>query len=222
MMNCETTIRYLNEFLDGILDREKDQEIQLHIKNCESCHKLLQREQDLRTALLKLQVPKLRHDFVQFVLTKSRQQHALQKKRKVAMGGALAAGFALFFVISLLVKLPAENPGVVPEITLARDQIHKIKLVINSKRVIDGATFTVQLPRNVALKGFPDQQTISWQGQLRQGKNLLVLPVIARGPVDGELITLIEKEQKKKVFHLNIQMDEQDRSRSSYRNVGMA
>jgi hypothetical protein len=222
MMSCETTIRYLDDFLDGTLDRIKDQEIQSHIKNCESCHKLLQREQDLLIALRDLPVPRLRQDFARFVLNKSRQTHVQQQRRKVGMGGALAAGFALFFVLTLLFKLPAENPGVVSEITLARDQIHEIKLVINSKRGIDGATFTVQLPRNVALKGFPDQQTISWQGQLRQGKNLLVLPVIARGPVDGELITLIEKEQKQKAFHLNIQMDEQNRSRSSYRNVGMA
>jgi hypothetical protein len=222
MMNCETTTRYLDDFLDGALDSTKEQEIQSHINSCESCRKLVQRQQALGTALRELPVPRLRRDFAQFALNKTRQQHAFQRKRKAAMGGAIAAGFALFFIVNLLVNAPVDNHSVVPEVTLVKDQIHEIKLVINSKRSIEDATFSVQLPRNVALKGFPNQQAIRWKGHLRQGQNLLVLPVIAQGPVDGELITMIKEAEKQKAFHINIQMDEINRSRSSYRNVGVA
>jgi hypothetical protein len=222
IMSCETTTQNLNDFLDGSLDGLKVEEIQSHIKECEACRRLVDREQGMRAALRELPVPELRPDVVRSALAKARQGHERRARRRLAMGGALAAGFAIFAVANLLVTSPVNNPAEVAQITLVKDQIHEIKLVFNSKNDVDGATFTVQLPGNVALRGFPHQQAVSWKGRLKQGKNLLVLPVMATGPVEGDLITSIENAESKKAFHLGIQMEAGNLSRSSYRIADMA
>lgn len=220
-MSCESTIRYLNDFLDGALNEDKHQEIQSHTNICAACRRVMEREQDLRAALRSLPAPELRPDFAQSILAKARQRHERRFRRWGALGGAIAAGFALLVVASLLVTTPTNQIAAVPKIMLEKGQLREIKLVFNSKSNVDGATFVVQLPGNVALKGFPHQQSISWKGRLKQGKNLLVLPVMATGPVEGDLITWIKHAESKKAFHLAIQIDEGDLSRSSYRFVDM-
>lgn len=218
-MNCKTTIQYLDDFLDGSLEWSKIQEIQSHISDCEACQAVLRREQDLRAALRSLPLPELRADFVRSNLSAARQRHERRSKRWRTVGGAIAAGFALFAVANLFAPMAVDTSATVPQISLEQGRLREIKLVFNSKNNVDGATFTVQLPANVALQGFPHQQSISWKGRLRQGKNLLVLPVMATGPVEGDLITRIEHQENKKAFHLGIQMEEGNLSRSSYRLV---
>ena len=220
-MSCETTSQYLNDFLDKCLKEHKYLEIQSHIEICEACRGLVEREQELRAALRGLPAPELRPDFVQSTLAMARQRHERQTRRWGVLGGAIAAGFVLFVVVSLLVTTPMNQTTVVPRVTLEKGQVREIKLVFNSKTNLDGATFVVQLPGNVALKGFPHQHSVSWKGRLKQGKNLLVLPVMATGPVEGDLITWIKHAESKKAFHLAIRMDEGDLSRSSYRFVDM-
>jgi len=220
-MSCETTTQNMNDFLDGSLDRQKVHEIQSHIQGCEACRRLVEREKDLRAALRDLPVPELRPDFVRSILAKARHGHERRARRKLAISGAVAAGFVLVVVANLLTTSPVKNPVEVAQITLEKNRIHEIKLVFNSKSDVDGATFTVQLPGNVALRGFPHQQFVSWKGRLKQGKNLLVLPVMATGPVEGDLITSIENVKSKKAFHLGIQMEADNLSRSSYRLVDM-
>ena len=222
IMSCETTTKYLNEFMDGNLDAYKVQVIQSHTMVCETCRSLVEREHALLAALRDLPVPELRLDFVRSALVKARNGQARRPRRGLAISGMLAAGFVLFVVANLLITTPVNNPVAAARITLEKDQIHEIKLVFNSKRDVDGATFTVRLPGNVALSGFPNQQYISWKGRLKQGKNLLVLPVMATGPVEGDLITSIENAESKKAFHLGIQMEAGNLSISSYRIVGMA
>jgi hypothetical protein len=220
-MNCITTIQYLDDFLDGSLARPKVQKIQSHIDGCESCRALLRQEQVLRAALRSLSVPELRPDFARSILNEARQRHERKATRWRTLGGAIAAVFALFVVANLFAPLALDTPATVPQVTLAKGQLREIKLVFNSKTNVDGATFTVQLPGNVALRGFPHQRSVSWKGRLKQGKNLLVLPVVAQGPVEGDLITWIEHEENKKAFHLGIRMEGGNLSRSSYRLVDM-
>ena len=221
-MNCELTTKYLYDFLDGTLSGEKKQELQSHINKCEVCCTMLNREQDLRKSLRELPVPALRSNFVRSALNKAKGRHEQARARKYAMGSALAVGFVLFLAANLLVTTPVSKSISEPEISLSRGQIHEIKLVFNSKKNIDSAIFTVRLPGNVALKGFPDQQAISWKGRLKEGKNLLVLPVMATGPVEGDLITSIEHAENKKAFHVGIRLNEGSQSRSSYHSADMA
>ena len=220
-MSCEMTTQYLNDFLDGGLNENKNQEIQSHIKICETCRGLVEREQDLRAALRGLPAPKLRPDFVRSTLAMARQRREQQTRRWGVLGGAIAAGFALFVVVNLIDTTPMEQAAAVSKVMLEKGQVREVRLVFNSKTNLDDTTFVVQLPSNVALQGFPHQQSVTWKGRLKQGKNLLVLPVMATGPVEGDLIAWIKHAENKRAFHLAIQMNEGDLSRSSYRLVDM-
>lgn len=217
-MNCKTANQYMDDFLDGNLDKIKAIEVQSHIEACGACSEVVHREQKLRAALRDLPVPVHRPGFVEHALKKARQQHELNQRRnrKYTVGGALAAGIALFFVASMFFATPSDNNGTMPNITLALDESRDVRLVFNSTMSMEDATFTIQLPDNVELKGFPNQQMVSWKGQLRQGKNLLVLPVTARGLVEGDLIALIEHSDKKKTFHLRVETENIKKSTNSY------
>ena len=221
-MNCKTLTQKMHDYLDCILPEPEAHEIQLHISKCEVCRKMIRKEESLRSMLQDLPAPALRPGFAQRALYKARKQQKRQQQQRLGIGGAIAAGFVLFFVANLFLPIPESTINNVPEITLAMNQVRDIKLVFNSKESIDNAVFIVQLPNNLELNGFPDQHTISWKSKLQRGKNLLVLPVVAHGPVENDLIATIEHATKKKTFHLSIETGGINKFRSSYQTTDMA
>ncbi len=210
-MNCDATIRDLDEFLDGTLHRESSASIQLHANSCMACRGLLERGRALRDALRDLPVPAVDPGFMERAFTQARQRH--QQKRTLARrwtygaGGALAAGLALFVATTIMFPGPADNSRDLSVITVALADRADVRVVVHSTADLQDATFTVSLPDNLELKGFPGARVIRWDGRLNKGKNLLVLPVIAHGPVAGELTTLVEHEHRSKAFRMNVTTD---------------
>lgn len=63
-------------------------------------------------------------------------------------------------------------------VALILNQAVPINVVIDSDAEQLGATITVSLADNVMLDGYPDNRELTWQADLKQGKNLLTLPLI--------------------------------------------
>ncbi|KAF0190600.1 MAG: transmembrane anti-sigma factor [Gammaproteobacteria bacterium] len=210
-MNCDATIRDLDEFLDGTLPQESSASIQLHANSCPACRGLLERERALRDALSGLPAPTLDTGFMERAFMQATQQHqqkrTLMRRWTYGSGGALVAGLALFVVTTVMFPGSADNTGDLSVITVALADRADVRVVVNSTADLQNATFTVSLPDNLELKGFPGTRVVRWDGRLNKGKNLLVLPVIARGPVAGELTTLVEHENKSKAFRMNVTTD---------------
>lgn len=223
-MNCEEINNSLDAIIDGELSEKQYKEIQSHVDICEHCRHLLQREERLQASLRGLPVKSYRPGFAKHALEKAKSKHEQQKRRfwRYGIGGAMAAGVALFFVGSLFFTTPENRFADMPEITLSLDESRDVRLVLNSAANLEDATFTVQLPPNVELKGFPGRQVITWKGKLKQGKNLLVLPVMASGPVAGEMTTLIEHADKKKTFHIRMEGGELKKSRNQNHLINIA
>jgi len=69
-------------------------------------------------------------------------------------------------------------------------------------------------PEGVELVGFENQREIVWQTDLVRGKNLLVLPIIARNREGGSLIAEIRHGNQNKQFGLRIKVVQPDGPRS--------
>ena len=123
-------------------------------------------------------------------------------------GSAVAAGLVMWLIGGFFLAAPqtsapvADIPGVV--MTLAEPRT--VNLVFASKSKLDAATLTVSLPDGVELAGFPGQREIAWQTNLAEGKNLLPLELIALTPSGGEVLALLEHENRKRTFRLRIEV----------------
>jgi hypothetical protein len=84
--------------------------------------------------------------------------------------------------------------------------------MFNSAKPLKGATLSLALPANVELVGYGDQRELSWQTDLREGANLLELPLIARGATKGELVAHLSHGGSGKTFRLKIEIDNAGRS----------
>ena len=106
-----------------------------------------------------------------------------------AGAGALMASIAWLVVMGMHGSAPREAA-----VSLALNESREISLVIDSERVLEGATIRLYVSGGVALEGYEDQHEIEWMASLNQGANLLSLPVVARAPGDGEVVAEIEHD----------------------------
>jgi len=61
------------------------------------------------------------------------------------------------------------------------------------------------LPDNVEVVGYGSQRELVWQTDLREGQNLLQLPLIARGPVKDEILARLSHGASTKTFRLKVE-----------------
>ncbi|MFQ5487684.1 MAG: anti-sigma factor family protein [Gammaproteobacteria bacterium] len=209
-MNCLDIQTKLDDFLDESVSDAERQTLESHLKDCAQCRAALEKAQALRGALRALPVEGPAESFYERAL-----HHAMEHDRRrphFFVGGAIAAGFALMLVGVLLFKQPAmesgRSPQDIPGLTISINEARDVKLVFNSSQALAQAAFTVMLPPGVELRGYPDQREITWEGSLQQGKNLLVLPLIARNTGGGELTAYVSHGDKRKTVRLRMKINQ--------------
>ncbi len=230
-MNCHDIANTLDDFLDGMLLPEKAAQVQEHLRHCAACSARLARERELRRALRALPVEGPSEGFYERALA-----HAMAHDRRrphFMVGTAVAAGLAMLVVGSLVFQPEGERAGnaiqtaslpqpaanaestqadAIPGLTISLNETRDVKLVFNASQALAKATFTVVLPPGVELRGYPEQREITWEGSLREGKNLLVLPLVARNTGSGELLATVSHDGKRKVFRLKMAVEQRQGS----------
>jgi len=78
-------------------------------------------------------------------------------------------------------------------------------MVFNSSKPLRAATLSLALPDNVEVVGYGSRRELSWQTDLREGQNLLQLPLIAHGTVKDELLARLSHGAGTKTFRLKIE-----------------
>lgn len=202
IMDCNRTSQLLDDYLDGLLKPEECVAVDRHTSECPACRALLARETRLRQTLRGLPVPEPSEMFFDRAIAQA-VAHS-QRRRWRIPGMALAASIMLIFAVNFLLK-----PNTIPVqdilgLAITLNQIQEVSLVFESEHAMEDARFTIQLPEGIELSGYPGQREISWEGSLAQGKNLLVLPIEARGGHGGELIAYVTHTGKRKNFVLKM------------------
>ena len=200
-MNCKDTQQQFDDYLDHQLEEKLQAEFHQHLAECSPCREALNIEKNFRTTLAQLPIEPMSLSFSARALRK-----ASNSDRPILtplFSGAVAAGFLLIFSFVLLFQnSPAESISV----TLLEEK--SITLAFNSAHPIQQARFEIQLPKGVEIKGYPGQQMLAWDGSLKNGQNLLQLPIIVRSGHGGEIMAVISHKNKNKSLSINIEVAE--------------
>lgn len=139
-----------------------------------------------------------------------RTVHEAAKRRRrrrilTGIGSAVAAGIVLMLMSGLFFNpdTPAPDDGI-PGVSIALAEPQTVRLLFASTEALQGATLTVLLPEGVELAGFPGQREVSWETSLAAGKNVLPLNLVATAPVGGELVAVLEHNNRNRTFRLRV------------------
>lgn len=201
-MNCKHFDDFLDHYLDGLLDAQTSQAIEAHAAGCERCSELRGKARSLQRQLANLNAEAPHPGLQQRVWQPLREQQAARASARRWMGPALTAGFVL--ALLLMAVLPDPNDSRAPTVQLALMEEKQLQLMFTSDEAVDDAVFTIELPAQVQFPGYPERQQVSWSANLKQGKNLLRLPIVASGDVHDLMTARIRTASWEQVFELRL------------------
>ena len=206
-MDCRDFALQTDDYLDGRLDPARQRSMQEHLEHCPSCHLRYHHAAALQATLRTLPAPASRRGFVDQALARAAHTTARTawSAQRAVLGAALAASLVLGVAVGVFFATqPALSP--VQTVTLTVAQPETVRLMFNSTKSLSAATVSLTLPENVELVGYGDRRELSWQTDLREGGNLLQLPLVAREPAKGELVARVSHGASSKTFHLKIEV----------------
>ncbi len=211
-INCEHYRSAFEEMLDGTLTPAMAVEVNRHLQLCAACQRQLEVERVFRRELSQLSAPPMRAEFPSEVMARIRQaeqkQHMRHKGFIAGFGSAIAAGLALWFVVTLT-SIPQQGGSTLQTVSLSLGETRQVNLVFDSPEAFGQTTFALLLPDNAELEGYPGRHEFTWTASLKKGKNRLTLPIRVATAGDGEIIARISQSDTVKVFRLKLDVQEQ-------------
>lgn len=208
-MDCKTVI----EHLDSGGSDQPTAELRQHLAHCAACRKAWDVGQAATATLKALAVPPVPAGFAERVLTNAyRQAERMDSRQRASRswGFALAATFLLGLGIGLVF---AWNAGSQPDgyrtladgtLVLAPGDRTVVRIALDADHPIGDVDFMIDLPAGMELEGHPGERQVAWHGELKQGRNMLGLPLIAQAGASGELTTELRHDAKDSVFKLRL------------------
>lgn len=204
-MNCTDINTLLDSYLDDQLDAFQRHSFEAHVAQCNHCQQQLARAQQILAELRQQPVPAASRHFRQQAFAAVRQHHTKKPPAYIFATGfasAIAASFILWFSASLLFTSP-ELPQA-PAISIAMHEIHTVRLMIDAGADISQARLSIGLPENMRIDGYPQNTQLTWQTDLRQGQNVLSLPLKAIDSGEGEMIARVSYGETTREFRIAI------------------
>ncbi|MEN8258404.1 MAG: zf-HC2 domain-containing protein [Thermodesulfobacteriota bacterium] len=206
-MDCQQALINKDDYLDRTLSAGETLELQQHLFSCSECRNEFQRDEELLKALRRLPVPPPNPDFVKRSFATARARHKKQQIKKAMpyWGGAVAACLAFWLMVATPVNqtTPAvQPPSSSHAINIKIHEERLVQVVVRAPRDLFQADVVIELPTQLEMAGFPGQREIRWNTNLRKGKNLLNLPLVAKSRGTAELITHISHDNKSKMLSL--------------------
>jgi hypothetical protein len=220
-MNCRDFALQLDDYLDGRLDAVWQQSMQEHLERCLPCRRRHQHAVALQAALRTLPAPASGPGFVDQAVARATRTTAgaAWSPRRAVISLALAATLVLGVALGVFLAMqPAPAPVQTVALTLERPET--VRLMFNSAKPLPAATLSLALPENVELVGYGNRRELSWQTDLREGGNLLQLPLVAHGTAKGELVAHLSHGESSKTFRLKVEVKHADKT--GMKPVGLA
>jgi hypothetical protein len=210
-MDCRTVKDYIEDYLDGMLDDANRKEFMEHAKACPDCRNRLAHERAFRHALRSMPAPAPDPHFATRAFARAAAAHNRRRRINTSIIMRMAASILVIFALGFMFRntwWPSQPEW--PKAFVRLNQPGEIRLVFYSKEDLGNIAFRLEPSEGVELVGFEDQREIVWQTNLVRGKNLLVLPVIARNREGGSLIAEIRHGSQNKQFGLRIKVLQPD------------
>jgi predicted anti-sigma-YlaC factor YlaD len=203
-MECRDFALQLDDLLDGGLDAARQKPVQEHLGRCPDCRRRHEHAVAVREAVRKLSPPAMHPAFVDQALSRAtRPVVGTAHRWRPVVGMALAASLVLGVALGVFF---ATRPAV-QTVALTLDRPETVGLMFNSAKPLKAATLSLALPENVELVGYGDRRELSWQTDLREGGNLMRLPLILRGEAKDDLVASLSHDGSTKTFRLKIEVD---------------
>ena len=205
-MECREFALQLDDLLDGRLDAVQRKSAQEHLERCPSCRRQHQHAVAVQEAVRSLSPPALHPGFMDQALSRATRP-AVGSGRpawRPLLGMALAASLVLGVALGVFL---AARPTPVQTVALTLDRPETVRLMFNSAKPLRAATLSLALPENVELVGYGGRRELSWQTDLREGGNLMQLPLVVRGATKEELVASLSHGGNSKTFRLKIEVD---------------
>ncbi len=200
-MNCREIDDLLQDFIDDKLSPADCELVAAHLGTCSACAAKHLDALDVIDVLKNVEVPPATADFASRAIAgagRAGQQPLIRFPGKLATGiAASLVTLALIFVF-FDSKITQLDDAVV----LLGDEVKVIKVAIDSARAIDGVRMTIDISDNLEISGYENQKEISWNADLKQGTNVIALPISALARGEGEITTRVRLNDKVKVFKI--------------------
>ena len=210
-MECSDFALQLDDLLDGRLHALGRNSAQEHLERCPDCRQLHEHAVAVLETVRKLAPPALQPGFIDQALSRATRPAvgAARPKWRPVLGMALAASLVLGVALGVFLATRSEP---VQAVALTVDRPETVRLMFNSAKPLKAATLSLALPENVELVGYGNRRELSWQTDLREGGNLMQLPLVARGVAKQELVASLSHGGNSKTFRLKIDVDNTGRS----------
>jgi hypothetical protein len=206
-MECLDFTSQLDDFLDG---RVGERSMREHMNVCDDCRQRFQHAVAVQSALRKLSPPEAHPGFLEQAILRATRPNAAEAhpRRWAILGMALAASLVLGVAAGVFLSL-REAP--VQTVALVVERPETVRMVFSSAKPLQAATLSLALPENLEVVGYSGRRELSWQTDLREGQNLLQLPLIAHGAVKDELRARLSHGASTKTFRVKFEMAKADR-----------
>ncbi len=210
-MECRDFALQLDDLLDGRLHALGRNSAQEHLERCPDCRQLHEHAVAVLETVRKLAPPALQPGFIDQALSRATRPAvgAARPKWRPVLGMALAASVVLGVALGVFLATRSEP---VQAVALTIDRPETVRLMFNSAKPLKAATLSLALPENVELVGYGNRRELSWQTDLREGGNLMQLPLVVRGVTKDDLVASLSHGGSSKMFRLKIEVDNTGRS----------
>jgi hypothetical protein len=205
-MECSDFAMRLDDLLDGRLDALQRKSVQEHLGRCADCRQRHEHALAVLETVRKLSPPAMHPGFIDQALSRATRPAAggARAKWRPIVGMGLAASLVLGVALGVFL---ATRPEPVQSVALTIDRPETVRLMFNSAKPLKAATLSIALPENVELVGYRGRRELSWQTDLREGGNLMQLPLIVRGVTKDDLVASLSHGGSSKTFRLKIEVD---------------
>ncbi|WP_404415202.1 hypothetical protein [Marinospirillum sp.] len=179
-MKCIDAQRQLQHLL---LEQQPGELLSEHLEHCPECLAFYQ-DHRLQERLQTFVAPEPRAEFLEQAMEKATRSPGTNAK-SWAWSASLAA--SLLLVGLMFTAWLPENPEQsgqssplaisVEEPSSTEQQVQEVKILIVSDQDYSDAEISITLTDNLALQGYADQRELTWTTTLKEGNNLLTLPV---------------------------------------------
>lgn len=207
-MKCQTIKLMLDEYLDGTLFAKTRDELVHHLDSCQACQRDLAEIEIMRGKLREMPVPPARENFTSEAMAAAfgsntsdvQAQPGFMHWFGAGFVGAMVAGLVLWGLATTFLPLQSHKPKASFNIALYQPQ--KISLAFNAPADISNVTVSIELPQQFEVVGHAGRRLLSWKTDLKKGRNVLTLPVVAKGEGKGIMVARLSRNKETKTVQV--------------------
>lgn len=200
----------LRDYLDSDMYPELPPEVRVHLAECDACRREWVLAERVSDTLRRLPSPLPPAGFAERALDRAYRDEARHRQAVRGWSLALAATFVLGVGIGAVLHRGGASAGTDGyalqdgTVTLAPDSTTTVRIALDSGRAIRDVDFVIDIPAGMELQGHPGEQQVAWHGELKQGHNVLGLPLVAKAGASGILEAQLHHDGRDDVLKVHV------------------